>query len=286
MSESFRYEVAFSFAKKDEQIASEIHRIIEGRLTTFLYSKQQEDIAGKDGEEEFNRVFGQDARVVAVLYGPEWGKTPWTRIEETAIRNRAYSKGYDFVMFIMTQVGLRPPEWLPKNRLWFGLDRYGVEGAAAVIEARVQELDGKVRELTAADKAKLKAKEIEFEHTRQAFLRSEKGVESAYKEVADLFAEVKKITGEIQSQNLKFRIDGDTRNLIVYSSGYTLSLYWSVQYSNSLDYSAFRVQIFKGSIAYKNRMPIEEPERLAEESYYFDIAMSGKCGWRFGRKDG
>ena len=27
-------------------------------------------------------------------------------------------------------------------------------------------------------------------------------------------------------------------------------------------------------------------ERLAEESYYFDIAMSGKCGWRLGRKDG
>ena len=286
VSLSFRYEVAFSFCKKDEELANQIDGVVKGRISTFLYSKKQEEIAGKDGEEQFHKVFGQEARLVAVLYGHEWGKTPWTRIEETAIHNRGYDHGYDFVIFIMTRTGLEPPKWLHKNRLWVGLDRYGVEGAAAVIESRVQELDGNIRELTVAEKAKQKASEIEFEHTRESFLRSQDGVESAYKEVENLFSEIKTIANQIQSPNLKFRIDEDTRNLIVFSSGYTLFLYWSVQYSNSLDHSALRLQIFRGSIPFKNQMPIDDPERLVEEDYYFDKVISGKCGWRFRRRSG
>ena len=26
------------------------------------------------------------------------------------------------------------PDWLPKNRIWIGLERWGIEGAAGVIE--------------------------------------------------------------------------------------------------------------------------------------------------------
>ncbi len=286
MKQFYKYDVAFSFLEKDEKIAVEISQLVEGRIGTFLYARKQGEIVGKDGEEEFNRVFGLEARLVVVLYDAEWGKTSWTRIEETAIRNRGYSEGYDFVLFIITKTGLQPPKWLPKNRLWFGLGHYGVKGAAAVIEARVQELEGEVRELTAADKAKQKAREIEFEHTRQDFLRSQDGMHAACKEVANLFSELKKIITQIESQNLKFTIDGNDKELMVYSSGYTLFIHWSVQYANSLDSSCLRVQLFKGVIPYKGRMPFEDPERLAEESYYFDVLMSEQYVWRFRKFEG
>lgn len=279
----FRYDIAFSFLEKDEKLASEINQVVKARISSFLYSEKQKDLAGKDGEKEFIKVFGQEARLVVVLYSLEWGNTPWTRIEETAIRNRGFSDGYDFVLFIITEAALQPPKWLPKNRLWFGLDRYGIEGAAAVIEARVQELNGEVRELKAVDKAIQKAKEIEFEHSRQEFINSQAGVDSAKNEVASLFSEIKKILSQIQSQNLKFNIDGDGRELIVYSSGYTLSLYWSTQYANSLKYSSLLVRIFEGSSPFKNRLPIEDPKRLSDEKYYFDMVITGHCGWRFSR---
>ena len=122
VSLSFRYEVAFSFCKKDEELAIQIDSIVKGRISTFLYSKEQEEIAGKDGEEQFHKVFGQEARSVAVLYGPEWGKTPWTRIEETAIRNRGYEHGYDFVIFIMTPYLLKYSLKMPlfRNRISAG----------------------------------------------------------------------------------------------------------------------------------------------------------------------
>lgn len=126
MSEKkYKYEVAFSFIKEDEPLATAINDLIQERVATFLYSKHQEEIAGTDGEKTFNTVFGEESRTVVVLYRDTWGTTPWTRIEETAIRNRAFSEGYDFVIFVPTQKGVTLPKWLPKTQLWVGLERWG-----------------------------------------------------------------------------------------------------------------------------------------------------------------
>ncbi len=91
--EGFKYDVAFSFLAQDEGLATELCDLLQDRMRIFLYSKRQEDLAGTDGEETFNAVFGAQARLVVVLYRKGWGESPWTRIEETAIRNRAYKEG-------------------------------------------------------------------------------------------------------------------------------------------------------------------------------------------------
>jgi hypothetical protein len=36
--------------------------------------------------DQFSKVFGEESRVVAILYREQWGQTKWTRIEETAIK--------------------------------------------------------------------------------------------------------------------------------------------------------------------------------------------------------
>ena len=97
-AETFKYDIAISFLSQDEDRASEIHRLLEERLRVFIYTREQEQIAGRDGEKVLADVFGQDSRVVVVLHRAEWGSTPFTRVEETAIRNRAYEDGYDFVV--------------------------------------------------------------------------------------------------------------------------------------------------------------------------------------------
>lgn len=94
----FLYDVAFSFHSLDEGIATQLNDLLSDRFKTFIYSEQQKKLAGTDGEKNFNAVYGGEARVVIVFYRPEWGETPFTRIEQTAIRNRAFSKGYDFTL--------------------------------------------------------------------------------------------------------------------------------------------------------------------------------------------
>jgi hypothetical protein len=83
VTDQFRYDIAFSFLSKDETTAQEINDLLQDRYRTFVYTEQQKKLAGTDGEESFKRVFATEARLVAVLYRPEWGSTNWTRVELT-----------------------------------------------------------------------------------------------------------------------------------------------------------------------------------------------------------
>lgn len=71
--ENIEYEVAISFLQKDEELAVRIHDIISKKYSTFIYSKKQEKIVGGDGEKIFNSTFGEQSRVVIVLYRDNWG---------------------------------------------------------------------------------------------------------------------------------------------------------------------------------------------------------------------
>ena len=150
---AFQYDVAFSFLRQDEALAIELNERLKDRLTTFIYTdrERQETLARRNDEEAFSLAFGKHARTVVVLYRAGWGERGATSVEATAIRNRAFEFGYDFTTFIPLDNPSTVPQWLPRNRIWVGLARWGVEHAATVIESRVQEAGGTPKELTAAD---------------------------------------------------------------------------------------------------------------------------------------
>jgi hypothetical protein len=135
---AFKYDIAFSFVKEDEGLATQINDLVQDRYRTFLYSKAQEQLAGTDGEKTFNAVFGKEARIVAVLLRPEWGNTPWTRIEETAIRNRAHDEGYDFTTFIVTEPKTAIPKWLILGRVTPTTARAALIGVATRAQPRIE----------------------------------------------------------------------------------------------------------------------------------------------------
>jgi hypothetical protein len=167
--DGFKYDIAFSFVREDESLATQLNDRVRDRYPTFLYSRAQDQLVGTDGEKTFNAVFGKEARIVAVLFRPEWGQTPWTRIEETAIRNRAHEKGYDFTTFIVTKPGTSIPDWLPKTRIWYDLPRFGLDGAAAVLAARVQDRGGTAVPETLPDRAARLQRDQELSQQRDAF---------------------------------------------------------------------------------------------------------------------
>ena len=92
MNGEFKYEVAFSFLQDDEQLALEIADRIRDRVSVgvFVYSERQEELVGTDGVDTFSRIFGEESRIVVVVYREGWGQTRWTRVEETAIRTRGF----------------------------------------------------------------------------------------------------------------------------------------------------------------------------------------------------
>jgi len=280
----FKYDVAFSFLAEDEDLAIQINDLIQDRVKTFIYSRKQGEIAGTNGERTFNRVFGSEARIVFVIHREGWGKTPWTRIEETSIRNRAFEEGYDFVLFAPLDKPPATVKWLPKNRIWIGLDRWGVEGAASVIESKIQEVGGTPREERVEDRAARLSRAIIAEKKKQAFLDSENGVKAANKEVEQLFSELERVVKNLSNSedSVNLSIETTRDQCAIYGGGFTLFFHWSVSFANTLQSSAFYVGLWKGPVPVRGHsfFPREKPKRLREIEFNFDQISLGKPAWR------
>lgn len=273
----FKYDVAFSFLQRDEPLATKLNDLLAGRVTTFFYPRQQEDIAGTDGEATFNRVFSVDARIVVVLYRDGWGKTPFTRIEETAIRNRAFDEGYDFVLFIPLDTPPTVPKYLPKTRLWIGVERWGVEAAAAVIEARVQEAGGNPRTETAVEHASRLARDMDAAKRRSQFLDSDDGMSAMFAETARVIDAINDIAD--QSRDLKLDFENDRhREAIVRAKGYSISIALSI--GGIPRKSRLVIVTWKGHATL--RRGAQFAREVSVRKFRFDVDRSERNGWREG----
>jgi len=92
----FQFDLALSLLDEDERLAHQVRELVEP-ASVFLYSERQLELVGNDGIEEFTALFGRDARTVAILLRRGWGETKWTRVEESAIRERFWRQGPDFL---------------------------------------------------------------------------------------------------------------------------------------------------------------------------------------------
>lgn len=270
--EEYKYDVAFSFLSEDEKIAFNLYSLLKDRLKCFIYSEEQKRIAGKDGELEFNEVFSKDARVVVVLYREKWGKTSWTRIEETAIRNKAHENGYDFVLFIPLDKS-PAPIWLPKTRLRIGLTRWGIESAAAIIEARASEFGANINEESIADKFAKDENEQIKKREIKSLIESEEGLSLALKEaktLKELFEnQVSDINSKLSNSIVSFKQNRQRFDLFqINSYGITLNFEWGQRWANSASDFSLRVDIYD-----------EKSEIVKEFHLRFDINSFDEKGW-------
>lgn len=247
MSTDYQYDVAFSFNAVDEALATQLNDLLAGRLKTFIYSERQREIAGTDGQAKFSTIFGRTARLVVILYRPEWGQTPWTRVEMDAIKDRSLNEGWDFTTFIPTAPKPSVPDWLPKTRLYVGLERWGIEGAASVIEARAAERGSTPREETAVDRAVRFARAEELRRQRETFERSEKGVQSALKAYSDFAEMLSKLVQDVSQDNIQMRLDDLDKIYVLHGIGRAVLVSdFRCNYENSLDGSELTVDLHDG----------------------------------------
>jgi hypothetical protein len=274
----YEYDVAFSFLAQDEALAERLDNLVSTTLKSFLYSKRQGEIVGTDGEVTFNKVFGTQARVVVVLYRRGWGETPFTRIEQTAIQNRGFSKGYDFVLMIPLDQPPTAPPWMPKTRIWYDLARFGESTAAAIIEERVRDAGGELKPETPEGHLAQLAEDLTAEHRRQGIRKSEVGVKMAHEEVSSLFreleriAEASRLTGpHVQTQ--RFPQGGLT--LVLRAEGVACHVSWENQYANTLDVSGLFVRF-----AVETYRLGTSPPGVSKTRYDFDVTKGQQPAWR------
>jgi hypothetical protein len=278
----FKYDVAFSFLQEDEALAVQLNDRLKTRLKTFIYSERQLEIAGTDGEESFNKVYGEEARAVVVLYRDGWGQSGWTLIEKTAMKNRAFEPGYGFVLFIPVEREFTPPAWLPKTQLWIGIERWGIDVAAGVIEARIQELGGSPHEESAEGMAARLHHEADLAQQRKQFLWSEEAVKLAMAEFVQISKSVKEKVDHLKSAapTFSFKVEEDYRLVVVLGWGCSLSFNWHETARNHIEDARLWVKFWDGVMPVRGQVYDHRPQELRSWEFEFDRQQSGLTGWR------
>ena len=280
----FQYDVAFSFLSQDEPLAQELCDLLSQRYETFLYSRRQKEIAGADGEQKFKATFVTLSRFVVVLYRKGWGETPFTRYEEQAIRDRAYEHGYDFLKLIPLDDPPEMPAYVPRPNLWINTQRWGARDAAAVIDARLQELGSEPRAETVVSRAQRVTREREFERRRNAFHRSSEGVRAAEESVHAIQVSLQELVVEINAAaSLSLRCISKHLTTIVAGAGKnTLGVHWQTRFANSLEESILAIEVWVGPPTWSgmfNPFSDRRSRPLASSQFKFELHQSGDLAW-------
>ena len=137
-----KYDVALSFLVQDLYLAQAMYNGLSPSLSVFFFPRNQEELAGTDGQESMREPFLHESRLNVVIYRELWGHTPWTRVEAPAIKDACLEQGWESLFFLMADPANKPPIWLPKTHIRFNYGDFSLEQATGAIKARVRERGG------------------------------------------------------------------------------------------------------------------------------------------------
>jgi hypothetical protein len=277
-NKEFEYDVAFSFLKEDVALAVQLSDMLADRYKAFVYPREQEELAGTDGQETFMTVFRERARCVVVLYREKWGATPWTRVEQTAIKDRAMDKGWDFLLFVRLDAHAVMPKWLPRSQIWQDHQTYQASGTVAVISNLIQRSGGNPRVESLSDKADRIRREHEFETKRRQFVKSEKGVNSGRDRTQYLLGLLKE---HAQTLDLQFKPSKIPFEACVFGSHAALMAQWFCRYANTTEGAYLEISYWNGHPPIWGAIfPFDQPQKIWSLRYEIDLTPSGEPAWR------
>jgi hypothetical protein len=108
-------------------------------------------------------------------------------VEMEAIRDRSFDDGWEFFKLLMISSNFSPPAWVPRSHIWVGLDRYGIDGVAKILDSRLQEVGASPRLETSEVIALRQAQKRRFMAEREKLRQSNEAVQllkSAFKSLS------------------------------------------------------------------------------------------------------
>lgn len=284
--ERCEYEVAISFLAQDSSLAENLSGRLKEFCSVFLFTRNQEEMAGTDGLETLAEVFRSKSQLVVILHRQRWGDTPWTRVEAQSIKDRSLEHGWNEILVVKLEKTAENPKGFPSTRIYFDYEVFGFEEMLVVIKATLVRLGSNLRHETVIERAERLAKDDKFRKCRNQLLNSYDGVQKAKQLLNSLFQEIQKHFMVIQDSLLQHKLQclPDGNSLIMrlheqYTSA-SLSVRWMPYACNSLEKSCLEVQEFNGLVPTSQEticFPIEKPRRL--KKYVFEVDYTSVCEW-------
>jgi hypothetical protein len=188
VDETGRWDVAISFASKDEAVAVALREALEPPYRVFVYSKAQEHLAGRDGIEAFRTVFRERATLIVILFSSPWGETPFTRVEKIAIEEFVLESGWERLLFVRLSTSDAIPKWVPRPHLYLDLVRFTMPDLVGAIKLRLAELGTEARVPTPAERAVAQEKRRRFDAETVELLRRPETFEIAASQLIEAIA--------------------------------------------------------------------------------------------------
>lgn len=284
-NKDYKYDIAISFLQQDELVALDLHERLTPNFDVFVYSKKQEELAGTDGTESFRKAFHEDSRIVVVLYRDGWGKTPWTRVEEVAIRDRFLKEGWDWLLFIMVDSKSTPPPWLPETRIRLSLPDYGIEQAIGAIKDRAQELGGQFHKEDAVQRARRLERQMGARAKRKRMLGSTEGVNAARSKASEIHSEIDRLAKEINNSAKDIKLSmGSNHDSTVLTNGRVSIIVYFRSNRNTLENSYLVIREMNGRLLLPQEreqyMVSTEPTELSVYKFDPDITSDKAWCWR------
>ena len=229
------YDVAISLRWTDVEHARALYDLLRDRLDVFFADDRQEEFVGTDGEETFGHIFRDQARVVVVFYRPDWGTTPFTRAEEAAIKQRAWKDGYEFTVWVPMGEAKAPPPYVPLQHVWFDFARYGAQGLASVVEARVRASGLAVRPEEPLDEFRRLRRERDTARRLEEYLSSVESAGFFRRETGRILEIAMAVCDSLNEtdSDLHFKVEGDAdRKVEVRGNRHLLAFSFLVGFSN------------------------------------------------------
>lgn len=273
------YDVAISFLAQDERVAAAIRDELASGLKVFFFPRNQEELAGTNGLESMRTPFLSGSRVNVVLYRARWGKTPWTRVEESAIKDACFNRGWSTLFFIALEKAGKLPIWLPETYVRFNLDDYGIDQAVGAIKARVQSVGGVIERPSAKADAQRVRREEQFLADRNGLFRDQRWItETVLPTVKALFATIDRVGKE-----LDYRSGADERHSVLTNNRVSLHVGWQQKYVNAISESAY---ITATEFKYRLPLPGERilsldplPPKLKQYRFKPELSITRDLRW-------
>jgi hypothetical protein len=168
--------------------------------------------------------------------------------------------------------------------LWVGLERWGIESAASVIEAKIQEFGGDIKIETVADKVHKAQEEIKENQNRVRILTSNEGLILTHEEYNKLILTFKQQLDEIKLSQSDWHLnirENQNQGIDIISYGYFLTIQFYPSASNTPEGTYVFLSLWDGVFderGYKND-PFNEYTQLEETRLRFDINKQNEYGW-------
>jgi hypothetical protein len=286
-----KYDVAISFLVQDISLATALHDRLREGLEVFFFPRSQEELAGTDGLESMREMFRHESRLNVILYRPRWGNTPWTTVEEIAIKESCLENSFkNIFVYVVENTGV-VPKWLPDTHVYFSSANYSLDEAVGAIKARVQDRGGEYKPLTPLRKAELNRAEEDYRRAK-SMMSSSDGMTKIFNKVNEIFAEICKQCDEVNAAGLariEYKIDlhpGTVQQICTLGGPRVgMLVIWYQPYGGLLDDALLRIREFnENMIIQPGHFRIQDPEMIGETKYDPDLSCAREYGWKAQRE--